>query len=126
MDNDPFYSILREKYDADEIRQAVNFLKKFPSLPPKWFLNNEEAKNYHVDLLSDIYKLSRRRRIEKCTKMDENEAMEKVKTDETKSKNIVIRSPYIKEEDKSTYWIPIDVLNTVSQSEKIDYPNSNH
>ncbi|CAH8457233.1 unnamed protein product [Schistosoma intercalatum] len=116
MNSDIIVSVLKETYEVDKITEAVKILDKFPSIPPKWFVDSEEARNISIDLLNDIYKLSRRRRINGDPKLEENGTFKSSEDCDVKSKSPVIRSPYIQEEDKSTYWIPIDVFKTVSQN----------
>ncbi|XP_018648385.1 hypothetical protein Smp_172360 [Schistosoma mansoni] len=117
MNSDIIVSILKETYEVDKIKEAVKILEKFPSIPPKWFVDNEEVRNISINLLNDIYKLSRRRRINSRLKMEENGTLKSGEDCDVKLKSSVIRSPYIQEEDKSTYWIPIDVFKTVSQNQ---------
>ncbi|CAH8465093.1 unnamed protein product [Schistosoma rodhaini] len=114
MNSDIIISILKETYEVDKIKEI---LEKFPSIPPKWFVDNEEVRNISINLLNDIYKLSRRRRINGSLKMEENGTLKSGEDCDVKLKSSVIRSPYIQEEDKSTYWIPIDVFKTVSQNQ---------
>ncbi|CAH8454591.1 unnamed protein product [Schistosoma turkestanicum] len=117
MNNDTFVDALKGTYEIDKIRQAMKVLDKFPSIPPKWFVDSVEARNIGIDLLNDIYKLSRRKRINSSSKLKGKGALKSSNNNGVESKTTVIRSPYIQEEDKSTYWIPIDVFKTVAQNQ---------
>nr|CAH8831048.1 unnamed protein product [Trichobilharzia regenti] len=122
--DDSIYSVLKKKYTVDKIKEALEFLDKNPLIPPKWFIGSAEAKNLGLDLLNDVYKLSRRRRIKEHTKMAVKVIVDKDEIRDVQSKSTMIRTPYIQEEDKSNYWIPIDVLSTISKNEKENCTNS--
>nr|AAW27248.1 SJCHGC04516 protein [Schistosoma japonicum] len=124
MSDDNFESFLKEKYGVEKIKEATKILGRFPSIPPKWYVDSVQARNTGIDLLNDIYKLSRRRRINSSPKSNENKALDERDNSSAKYKNTLIQSPYIQEEDKETYWIPLDVFKTVSQNKAEDCKKS--
>ncbi|KAK4472279.1 hypothetical protein MN116_003547 [Schistosoma mekongi] len=124
MSDDNFDSLLKEKYGADKIKEAKKILEKFPSIPPKWYVDSVQARNTGIDLLNDIYKLSRRKRINSGPKSNKEKPLDERDNSSSNYKSTLIQSPYIQEEDKVTYWIPLDVFKTVSQNKVGDCKKS--
>ncbi|TPP58081.1 hypothetical protein FGIG_10540 [Fasciola gigantica] len=100
----------------DPTIDEMRIVESNPTVPPRWLLTEEQQKRVNVRELYERYcELRRSRYAAASNRGNPNLTVSEISRRESKPRSF--KSPYILEEDKAIYRIPMDVLQQLKSQD---------